>query len=59
MPKAPETYKNPWIQKKQKMTNITEMEKPEPRKKSILPGVIRHTSCPDRPLAYYYSYTKM
>ena len=60
MSKEPETYKNPWIQKHKKVTNMAEMEKnirkPEPRKVSVLPGVIRHTSCPHRPLAYYYSY---
>ena len=57
----PETHNNPWIQKQQKITNKTKLEnnleKPEAIKVRILPGVIRHTSCPDRYLAYYYNYS--
>ena len=59
--KEAETQNNPWIQKQQKITNRAKMEnnleKPEARKVKILPGVIRHTSCPDRYLAYYYNYS--
>ena len=32
------------------------MVKPEPKQAKIIPGVIRHTSCPDNTLAYYYNY---
>ena len=59
--KEAETYKSPWIPKQQ-MTNRgmeKNLQMPEPRKVTILPGVIRHTSCPDRPLAYYNSYEKI
>ena len=31
--------------------------KPKPKKAKILPGVIRHTSCPNNTLAYYYNYS--
>ena len=30
----------------------------EEKERSILPGVIRHTSCPDRFLAFYYQCAK-
>ena len=30
------------------------LETPEDQRRNILPGVIRHTSCPDRFLAFYY-----
>ena len=50
-----ERIKNPWIQKQQNMEN--NLQKPEARRVSISPGVIRHTSCPDRSLAYYYNYS--
>ena len=33
--------------------NKTESEKME-KKSTILPGVIRHTSCPDHSLAYFF-----
>ena len=51
--KAPCEYSNPWIKIKQE---DKKMVKPEPKKAKILPGVIRHTSCPDNTLAYYYNY---
>ena len=35
------------------------LKKPEPKKATILPGVIRQTSCPDNTLAYYYYYYLM
>ena len=52
---------NPWIEKqKDYMKTGTEGDKkllkPEPKKAKILPGVIRHTSCPNNTLAYYYNY---
>ena len=43
-------HSNPWIKLKQE---DKKMVKPEPKKAKILPGVIRHTSCPDKSLAYY------
>ena len=60
--KQPDTENNPWIQKRQNMNNSTaekegHLQKPEARLARILPGVIRHTSCPDRSLAYYYNYS--
>ena len=55
--KEAETQNNPWIQKQQKITNKTKLEKPEAIKVRISPGVIRHTSCPDKYLAYYYNYS--
>ena len=59
--KPPDTQNNPWIQKQQTMNSSAGMDghlqKPEAKKARILPGVIRHTSCPDRSLAYYYNYS--
>jgi hypothetical protein len=53
---------NPWIEmQKDNNKDITEEDKkllkPEPKKAKILPGVIRHTSCPNNTLAYYYNYS--
>ena len=49
------------IEKQQTINRTEETEhklgKPEARKVKILPGVIRHTSCPDISLAYYYNYS--
>ena len=59
--KEPETYSKTWTQKKQNMKRSEKehnAKKPEERKARILPGVIRHTSCPDSYLAYYYKYDK-
>ena len=59
--KQPDTQNNPWIQKQQTMNSAAgtdgHLQKPEAKKARILPGVIRHTSCPDRSLAYYYNYS--
>ena len=38
-----------------KASEIAEMS--EPRNRRILPGVIRHGSCPHHTLAYYYDYS--
>ena len=55
----PETHNNLRIQKQQKITNKMELDlqKPEAKQAKIIPGVIRHTSCPDTYLAYYYNYS--
>ena len=56
--KEPEKHNNPWIQNRtEKIENI--LQKTESRNANILPGVIRHTSCPNRSLAYYYDYSVM
>ena len=59
--KEKETRNNHLIEKQQTNIRTEEMEqnveKPEARRVKILPGVIRHTSCPDRYLAYYYNYS--
>ena len=56
-PKQPEMLN----QRHKKISNPPEVEqnlqRTEPRKAKILPGVIRHTSCPDRSLAFYYNYS--
>ena len=59
---TPYEYNNPWIQMQQDNNKDTAEEdkklcKPEPKKAKILPGVIRHTSCPNNTLAYYYNYS--
>ena len=59
---AIEEYTNPWVQMQHKYLNNSNedfniLKKPEPKKAKILPGVIRHTSCPDNTLAYYYNYS--
>ena len=48
----PNEHNNPWIQMQQDNNKDTAEEdkkllKPEPKKAKILPGVIRHTSCPN------------
>ena len=60
--KKTKEYVNPWIEMQQRILCNTkecdqDLRKPEPRKATILPGVIRHTSCPDTYLAYYYNYS--
>ena len=60
--KAPEENTNPWIKMQQKEMDARTEEakkvvKPEPHKSKILPGVIRHTSCPNNALDYYYNYS--
>ena len=52
--KAPCEYSNPWIKIHQADKKVL---KPEAKKAKICPGVIRHTSCPDSALAYYYNYS--
>ena len=59
---TPNEHTNPWIQMQQDYIKATTDEdkkllKPEPKKTKILPGVIRHTSCPNNTLAYYYNYS--
>ena len=53
---------DPWIQKQQNIESKrsktdTNILKSEDKKAAILPGVIRHTSCPENTLAYYYNYS--
>ena len=59
---TPNENTNPWIQMQQDNNKATAEEdkkllKPEPKKAKILAGVIRHTSCPNNTLAYYYNYS--
>jgi hypothetical protein len=59
--KEPETYSKTLALKKQNIKRSEKehnVQKPKERKARILPGVIRHTSCPDSYLAYYYKYDK-
>ena len=57
----PETDKNQWNEKQQMINKTAEMDHNFPREEArtvtILPGVIRHTSCPKMSLAYYYNYS--
>ena len=59
--KESKKHNQPLIEKQQTINRTEEMEqnfqKPEARQVKILPGVIRHTSCPDISLAYYYNYS--
>ena len=55
-------HTNLWIEKQKDYIKATtegdkKLLKPEPKKAKILPGVIRHTSCPNNTLAYYYNYS--
>merc|ERR1719154_642186 len=55
--KKGDNFRNPWIQMQQTIASKNSetkqsVLKPEAKKASILPGVIRHTSCPDNTLAY-------
>ena len=57
-----EEHQNHWAEKHQKFIKNPETEgnnllKRDPKKAKILPGVIRHTSCPHSTLAYYYDYS--
>ena len=57
--RAPEEHRNHWVDMQEKYARgegHTKLLKPEAKKARILPGVIRHTSCPDNTLAYYYNY---